>query len=66
MQNDVLVAGGGPAGMSASMQSAATGAMAALSAQQGVDLRDLPLTEIRALLQEHDAIVPTSNFIVLS
>lgn len=36
----------------------AAGAMAALSAQAGLDLRDLPLTAIRKLLAEHGAIVP--------
>ncbi len=36
----------------------AAGAMAALSAGQGIDMRDLPLTDIRALLEAHDAIVP--------
>ena len=36
----------------------AAGAMAALSARDGIDMRDLPLNSIRALLQEHGAIVP--------
>ena len=36
----------------------AAGAMAALSAHDGNDLRDLDLGVIRALLTEHDAIVP--------
>ena len=36
----------------------AAGAMAALSAQLGVDMRDLPLEDIRAVLRAHDAIVP--------
>lgn len=36
----------------------AAGAMAALSAKTGVDPADLPLEDIRKLLQEHGAIVP--------
>ena len=36
----------------------AAGAMAALSAQQGVDMRDLALEDIREVLKAHDAIVP--------
>jgi len=36
----------------------AAGAMAALSARQGVDPRDLDLVEVRALLRQHGAIVP--------
>lgn len=36
----------------------ASGAMAALAAQTGVDMRDLPIEDIRALLRTHDAIVP--------
>jgi hypothetical protein len=39
----------------------AAGAMAALSAQQGIDMRDLALADIRALLRQHDAIVPPSR-----
>ena len=36
----------------------AAGAMAALSAQQGIDMRELALEDIRSLLETHDAIVP--------
>jgi hypothetical protein len=36
----------------------AAGAMAALSAQTGLDPADLPLADIRALLRRHGAIVP--------
>lgn len=34
------------------------GAAAALGAQRGIPSRDVPLRDIRALLREHDAIVP--------
>mgnify|MGYP000976295529 CR=1 FL=1 len=36
----------------------AAGAMAALSAQTGLDPEQLPLPDIRALLRQHGAIVP--------
>ncbi len=36
----------------------AAGAMAALSARQGVDPEELPLADVRRLLREHAAIVP--------
>ncbi len=39
----------------------AAGAMAALAARSGTDLRDLDLTAIRQLLAAHDAIVPSKG-----
>lgn len=36
----------------------AAGAMAALSASRGLDPEQLPLADVRALLRDHDAIVP--------
>ena len=34
------------------------GAMGALSAQSGVELEDLPLKDIHALLKKHGAVIP--------
>ena len=56
---DVIVCGGGTAGVVAAIQAGrAAGAMAALSAQTGVDPEELPLADVYALLREHRAIVP--------
>lgn len=37
----------------------ATGALAALAARSGVDVRSVPMPELRGLLESHGAIVPT-------
>ncbi len=38
----------------------AAGALAALAAGRGVEVRDVPLTDLQGLLREHGAVVPTA------
>jgi|GEM_PF-5086476 len=73
-ETDVLVAGGGTAGVVAALQAARAGVRttliewtgqlgrgrspAALGVQQNHPSRDIPVREIRALLARHEAILP--------
>jgi len=68
-QTDVLVVGGGTAGCIAAIQAArvqpscmamgqAAGAATVLAIHRGCASRDVSLPDLRALLQEHGAVVP--------
>ena len=53
---DVLVAGGGTAGVVAAIQAAA--AAACVSLQEGVPVGQLNVESVRKLLSQYDAILP--------
>lgn len=55
---DVIVVGGGTAGITAAIQAGRAGAMAAISARTGIDPEQIPMADLRGLLREHGAIVP--------